>query len=179
MGIFWLEHNNYPFPTLLRPWYAAKRKWVAPLAVTLTLVLIVGGVFLAGTLDSLSYGNVENVRQNVMMEEVEEPAPGESRPYPDSFDIRVGMQEVKGRFQTAMRRCTLLELTYDEDFSHACQEVLAQKYPNQGDAFVITAAFTTGKQAPKGLEPNTTYEDYPWVLGNGSRVIGFGYEVLE
>ncbi len=35
--MWWAQHNNYPFPGLLGPWFSARRKWLVPVAVVVPL----------------------------------------------------------------------------------------------------------------------------------------------
>ena len=84
------------------------------------------------------------------------------------------------------RRCTLWQLTYDEDYSDSVQEALARRYEEQYpgvSVFVITSTFTTGdKKVPEGVGAQTPpMRITPGVLGNATgnaHVLEYGYQVL-
>ena len=183
--MWWAQHTNYPFPGLLGPWFSARRKWLVPVAVVVTLALILGCAYLGGWAISRNYGYTGYVQRTILMEEESEPPADGNWKYPRDFEVKMGMRQVEDTFEVDFRRCTLWQLTYDEDYSDSVQEALARRYEEQYpgvSVFVITSTFTTGdKKVPEGLEPNTTYEDYPWVLGNATgnaHVLEYGYQVL-
>lgn len=89
--------------------------------------------------------------------------------YPSGSDLTLAMDLVKNTFRKEFHNCALLSLTYDGEFSNSLSEELLARYDSVGvekGPFVLTTAFTTGENPPAGLEPNTTYDSYQWVLAD-------------
>lgn len=166
-------------PKYLRPLFSAKRaKLVIPtlLAAVLVVCLL---VFLPGYLDSLSYGDTENVQTHLLIENPE--ALDQSDQFPKTHEVERGMSLIATHFQTEFRHCVLEELTYDKAFSDQYQEALTERYDQQTHGalvYLITGTLRTGeKDVPAGLEPNTTYENYQWAVSYSS-VVDCGTDLI-
>ena len=103
---------------------------------------------------------------------------GESGQY-TAADIRRAMNVVEWRFRLGFRGCSLLELTYDEEFSAGRGREWAEQYGAE-EAIVLTSDFAVGGNGPATLSPNQTYRNWQWILtrnGGGSwtlRTNGYG-----
>ena len=82
------------------------------------------------------------------------------------MDIRRAMSVVEWRFRFGFRGCSLLELTYDEEFSTARSDEWAAQYGAE-EAIVLTSAFESGEHSGS-LNPNSTYRNYQWILTRSS-----------
>lgn len=87
---------------------------------------------------------------------------GASQQY-STADIRRAMSVVEWRFRLGFRGCSLLELTYDEEFSAARGDEWAERYGAE-EAIVLTSTFAVGENGPVTLNPNSTYRNWQWIL---------------
>ena len=78
-------------------------------------------------------------------------------------DIRSAMWMVECRFRLGFRGCSLLELTYDEEFSADRGREWAEQYGAE-EAIVLTSSFEVGESGPVTLNPNSTYRNWQWIL---------------
>lgn len=79
-------------------------------------------------------------------------------------DIRSAMWMVECRFRLGFRGCSLLELTYDEEFSADRGREWAEQYGAE-EAIVLTSSFEVGESGGDGsLNPNSTYSNWQWIL---------------
>lgn len=181
-------------PKLLNPLFAAKKPWIIPAALLLAILIVLAVIFVPGWIDSLSYGNAEQVTETILPSEEEiDPNPGNGFvavevPYPDLYDVQGAFGTIRGDFRTSFRNCTLHSLTYDKALSDQYQKELNARYGAQihggwPECFLVTGSLTTGEtEVPQGLEPNTTYDNYQWVIGHGgsgSQVMAHGVHVVE
>lgn len=148
--------------------FSTRRVFVVLGILVLVLALVLALILVPPYLHSLGQGTVDNVQVNIVVDN-----PGEldaSQEYPKTWQAETAMELVKNEFQVDFRHCDLKELTYDKAYSDQLKPELAKLYKDQlygEDVFLITATFTTGdKDVPQGLEPNTTYENYQWVIGD-------------
>ena len=94
-------------------------------------------------------------------------------------DIRSAMWMVECRFRLGFRGCSLLELTYDEEFSADRGREWAEQYGAE-EAIVLTSSFEVGESGPVTLNPNSTYRNWQWILTRSSggfwklRTSGYG-----
>lgn len=68
---------------------------------------------------------------------------------------------------------------YDQEYSDSLRQELTAAY---GDphAFVVTGSFTTGSEkVPQGLEPNTTYDNYQWILDVSWKILDHGQDLFS
>lgn len=80
------------------------------------------------------------------------------------MDIRRAMSVVEWTFRFGFRGCSLLELTYDEEYSAARSGEWAAQYGAE-EAVVLTSSFEVGESGGDGsLAPNSTYRNYQWIL---------------
>ena len=181
-------------PKLLKPLFAAKKPWIIPTALLLVILIVLAVNFVPGWIDSLSYGNADQVTETILpSEEVLDPFAGgvsaaKDLPYPRLSEVEDAFAAIRGDFRTAFRRCTLHSLTYDKALSDQYQKELNARYGAQihggwPECFLVTGSLTTGEtEVPQGLEPNTTYDNYQWVIGHGgsgSQVMAHGVHVVE
>jgi len=80
-----------------------------------------------------------------------------------AMDIRQAMWAVEWRFRLGFRGCSLLEMTYDEEFSAARSAEWAAQYGAE-EAIVLTSSFEVGENGPVTLNPNSTYRNWQWIL---------------
>ena len=78
-------------------------------------------------------------------------------------DIRSAMWAVEWNFRFNFPGCSLLELTYDEEFSAARSGEWAAQYGAE-EAIVLTSGFEVGDNGPVTLNPNSTYRNWQWIL---------------
>lgn len=91
---------------------------------------------------------------------------GESEIYSEA-QIRRAMSTVVRTFQKGYKGCTLLELVYDEEDTIRQAMDWAEHYEVKR-AIVLTSAFAVDETGGEGnLEPNSTYQNYQWVLTPG------------
>lgn len=179
-------------PKLLKPLFAAKKPWIIPAALLLVILIVLAVNFVPGWIDSLSYGNAEQVTETILPSEEEiDPNPGNGFvavevPYPDLYDVQGAFGTIRGDFRTSFRNCTLHSLTYDKAFSDQQQPQLEARYGDVSndypEAFLVTGSLTTGeKDVPDGLEPNTTYEGYQWIIGSEANpvILDHGLNLVE
>lgn len=179
-------------PKLLKPLFAAKKPWIIPAALLLVILIVLAVNFVPGWIDSLSYGNAEQVTETILpSEEVLDPFAGgvsaaKDLPYPRLSEVEDAFAAIRGDFRTAFRRCTLHSLTYDKAFSDQHQPQLEARYGDVSndypEAFLVTGSLTTGeKDVPHGLEPNTTYEGYQWIIGSEANpvILDHGLNLVE
>lgn len=152
----------------LKNLFSTRRVFLVLGLLVLVLALVLALILVPPYLQSLGQGTVDNVQMNILVDN-----PGQldtSQEYPKTWEVEIAMEQVKNKFQVEFRHCDLESLTYDKAYSDQLRPQLTELYKDQlygENVFLITAAFTTGdKEAPQGLEPNTTYEDYQWVIGD-------------
>lgn len=148
--------------------FSTRRVFLVLGILVLILALVFAVILVPPYLQSLGQGTVDNAQVNIL---VDNPAQLDaSQEYPKTWQAEMAMEQVKNKFQVEFRHCNLESLTYDKAYSDQLRPQLAELYKDQlygEDVFLITASFTTGeKDVPSGLEPNTTYEDYQWVVGD-------------
>ena len=104
---------------------------------------------------------------------------GDSRQY-TAMDIRSAMWVAEWTFRLGFRGCSLLEMTYDEEFSGDRGREWAELYGAE-EAIVLTSSFEVGESGGAGsLNPNSTYRNWQWILtrnGGGFwklRTYGYG-----
>ena len=128
-------------------------------------------IFVAVALAALSFlgGNTRGLHRQI----------GDSQQY-TAMDIRSAMWVVEWRFRLGFRGCSLLELTYDEEFSAGRGREWAEQYGEE-EAIVLTSSYEVGESGGDGsLNPNSTYRNWQWILtrsGNGFwtlRTCGYG-----
>ena len=79
-------------------------------------------------------------------------------------DIQAAMDTVMTYFETEFQGCTLTELRYPGDALSDLFTQWAQEY-NTDEAIVLYSSFDTDASGDDGsLEPNTTYDDFQWIL---------------
>ena len=95
-------------------------------------------------------------------------------------DIENAVAAVTACFETEFQGCTLTELRYPGDALSDLFTHWAQEY-NTDEAIVLYSSFDTDASGGDGsLEPNTTYDDFQWILvrDNGGtwevRTYGYG-----
>ncbi|MGI6254067.1 MAG: hypothetical protein ACOYJZ_00405 [Acutalibacter sp.] len=166
-------------PKLLHPMFQGKRPWVASVGAVILMLAVVLVVYVPGWVDSLTYGDVEHTS---LVMEIDDPEELNNQPdrYPKTWDVEQGFYEIQKSFQVSFRNCTLQELVYNQEYSDGLRQALEEAY-GDSTAFVVTGCFTTGdKQVPEGLKPNTTYENYQWVLGVArGKMIAHGLELFS
>ena len=179
-------------PKLLKPLFAAKKPWIIPAALLLVILIVLAVNFVPGWIDSLSYGNADQVTETILpSEEVLDPFAGgvsaaKDLPYPRLSEVEDAFAAIRGDFRTSFRNCTLHSLTYDKAFSDQHQPQLEARYGDVSndypEAFLVTGSLTTGeKDVPHGLESNTTYEGYQWVIGGEANpvILDHGLNLVE
>ena len=88
---------------------------------------------------------------------------GPSEQY-SSMDIRSAMWVAEWTFRLGFRGCSLLEMTYDEEFSGDRGREWAEQYGAE-EAIVLTSTFEVGESGGDGsLNPNSTYRNWQWIL---------------
>ena len=164
-----------PNPKYLRPLFSAKRARIVLPALLGTALLVCMLVFLPGYIDSMSYGDTENVQTHLLIDDPE--ALDSSEEFPRTWEVERGMTLIASQFKREFRHCVLEELTYDKALSDQYQEELTERYRRETHGtpvYLITGTVCTGEQnVPAGLKPNTTYEDYQWVVSH-SNVVDWG-----
>lgn len=141
--------TNVHNPKLLHPLFQAKKAWIAPAALVAVALVVCLLLVLPPWVNSLSY------------------------------DVERAFEELENHFQVNFRHCTLLELVYDQEYSDSLRQELTAAY---GDphAFVVTGSFTTGSEkVPQGLEPNTTYDNYQWILDVSWKILDHGQNLVS
>lgn len=94
-------------------------------------------------------------------------------------DIENAVAAVTACFETEFQGCTLTELRYPGDALSNLFTQWAQEY-NTDEAIVLYSSFDTDASGGDGsLEPNTTYDDFQWILvrdnGGTWKVKTYGY----
>ena len=94
-------------------------------------------------------------------------------------EIQAAMDAVTACFEAEFQGCTLTQLRYPGDASADLFTEWAQEY-HADEAMVLYSTLETGASGGDGtLEPNTTYENWQWILvrGNGGtwEVKTYGY----
>ena len=94
-------------------------------------------------------------------------------------DIQAAMDTVMTYFETEFQGCTLTQLRYPGDASADLFTEWAQEY-EADEAIVLYSSFDTDTSGGDGsLEPNTTYDDFQWILvrdnGGTWEVKTYGY----
>ena len=89
------------------------------------------------------------------------------------------MDTVMTYFETEFQGCTLTQLRYPGDASADLFTEWAQEY-EADEAIVLYSSFDTDASGGDGsLEPNTTYDDFQWILvrdnGGTWEVKTYGY----
>ncbi len=78
-------------------------------------------------------------------------------------EVRHAMSLVEQYFSWNFEGCTLLELRYDGDTAGAEEAQWAENYGRE--VIVLESAFRTDDRGGDGsLNPNSTYENYSWIL---------------
>ena len=165
-------------PKLLHPMFQGKKPWIASIGAVILVAAVALLIVLPGWVDSFSYGDVDNAALTV---EIPNPEEWDSQPdhFPKTWDVELGFQAIFKDFQVRFRRCALEELAYHPEFSNSYRQELEQ-ISGTSWSFVITGSFTTGDtQVPDGLEPNTTYTDYQWVLESSGKIAAQGLHLLS
>lgn len=102
---------------------------------------------------------------------------GESEIYSVS-DIESAMNVVVRFFAANYSGCTLTELCYDEEVSAKAASEWAEQYDAE-EAIVLVSSFDVdGSGDSPALNPNSTYENYQWILtrsGGGWTLQTWGY----
>ena len=88
-------------------------------------------------------------------------------------EIDKAMDAVISYFRSHYDKCTLLELTYDEQWNLDHAESEAEQR-NADRAIVIRGSFKTG-DTNNAFNPNFTYTNYSWILTSG----GGGWHVSD
>ena len=94
-------------------------------------------------------------------------------------DIEAAMDAVNTYFEAEFKGCTLTQLRYPGDASADLFTEWAQEY-GADEAIVLYSSFDTDASGGDGsLEPNTTYDDFQWILvrdnGGTWKVKTYGY----
>ena len=94
-------------------------------------------------------------------------------------DIEAAMDAVNTYFEAEFKGCTLTQLRYPGDASADLFTEWAQEYESD-EAIVLYSSFDTDTSGGDGsLEPNTTYDDFQWILvrdnGGTWEVKTYGY----
>ena len=68
----------------------------------------------------------------------------------------------------------------DPEHAESDSEVFPRTYDGDPLAFVVTGSFTTGSEkVPQGLEPNTTYDNYQWILDVSWKILDHGQDLFS
>lgn len=169
---------NVHNPKLLHPLFQAKKAWIAPAALVAVALVVCLLLVLPPWMNSLSYGDISLVETSAQFID---PERAESDPdiFPRTYDVERAFEELENHFQVNFRHCTLLELVYNQEYSDDLRQKLNAAY---GDphAFVVTGSFTTGSEkVPQGLEPNTTYDNYQWILDVSWKILDHGQDLFS
>ena len=94
-------------------------------------------------------------------------------------DIQAAMDAVMTYFETEFKGCTLTQLCYPGDASADLFTEWAEEC-EADEAIVLYSSFDTDASGDDGsLEPNTTYDDFQWILvrdnGGTWEVKTYGY----
>ena len=125
-------------------------------------------LFLAALFTGCSRGDVSRVQKTIGDSELFAPR-----------EIRSAMEVVIRQFRRTFCGCTLTELCYDEEYSAAASEEWAAQY-DADEAIVLISSFDVDASGGDGsLNPNSTYDDFIWVLtrsrGGGWTLQTWGY----
>ncbi len=173
-GISANVHN----PKLLHPLFQAKKAWIDPAALVAVALVVCLLLVLPPWVNSQSYGDISLVETSAQFIDPEH-AESDSEVFPRTYDVERDFGELEKLFQVNFRHCTLLELVYDQEYSDGLRQKLNAAY---GDplAFVVTGSFTTGSEkVPQGLEPNTTYDNYQWILDVSWKILDHGQDLFS
>ena len=79
-------------------------------------------------------------------------------------EIQDAMELVERVFAREFAGCTLLQLTYDEEFSQRRAQDWAENYGAE-EGIVLLSSFTTGPSSVSGgFNPNDLYTRWQWIL---------------
>ena len=124
-----------------------------------TIVGVVLGAWLLLTVILAFFGAADfrKAPMSVQMSMSEDPVYTEA-------EVDAAVEVVQKAFKKNFKGCTLQSITYDEEAFAETQKVWAVQYGAE-EAIVLTSSFQTGKNGGDGgLNANTTYKDWQWVL---------------
>ena len=78
-------------------------------------------------------------------------------------DIEGAMQTAQEHFRKEFEGCTLLTITYDEEYSDRLASGWAENYGAK-EAIVLYSSFFVGANAEACFNPNSTYSKWQWIL---------------
>ena len=85
-------------------------------------------------------------------------------PLYDDAEVQAAIDVVQKSFKKNFKGCTLLSISYDEDYCLRVYKEMADQY-GADEAIVLTSSFQTDSKGGDGsLNPNATYKDWQWVL---------------
>ena len=114
------------------------------------LVLVILGVVLLYFLPT--GGDVRIVRQEI----------GDSASF-SAEEIHGAMETAQEHFRKEFDDCTLLTITYDEEYSDRLAPGWAENYGAE-EAIVLYSSFWVGANAEACFNPNSTYSKWQWIL---------------
>ena len=78
-------------------------------------------------------------------------------------DINQAIEVIKNDFKSEWKDCTLQEIYYaGDDYNKGYEDWAARN--NADDVIVLLSTFKTGSFAEEGLNKNSTYSKYNWIL---------------
>ena len=107
-------------------------------------------VLCAAVIGSFKEGNIKHVKRTIPQSSV----------YSES-DIADAMDAVEKEFKRSFGGCTLTDLWYDKERSEPKSDEWAAEY-HADESIVLRTRFDVS--SAEGLNPNSTYDDYRWVL---------------
>lgn len=88
----------------------------------------------------------------------------EENPVYSEEEVNEAIAIVRKYFRKNFRGCELIELNYNEEDSKEAFDEWAKQY-NAEEAIILTSVFITNSKGGDGsLEPNSTYDNWQWIL---------------
>jgi len=101
---------------------------------------------------------------------------GESSLYSEQ-EIQAAMDVAVREFRREYQDCKLLDIRYHEEKTLS-EAAYRQEIGESERIMVLLSDFEVGDHADAGFNPNDTYRDWKWILGNdgtGWKLLGCGY----
>ena len=98
---------------------------------------------------------------------------GESSLYSEE-EIQAAMDAAVREFRMEYRDCKLLDIRYNEEQTISESAYRAEK-GEKSRVMVLLSDFEVGDHADTGFNPNDTYRNWKWILGND----GTGWKLLD
>ena len=101
---------------------------------------------------------------------------GESSLYSEE-EIQAAMDAAVREFRNEYQDCKLLDIRYDEDKT-LLERAYRIEQGKESRVMVLLSDFEVGDNADSGFNPNDTYRNWQWILGNdgtGWKLLSCGY----